>query len=108
MRSICLFFIVILVFYCLPIYGRNIKSSGGTYRYVHKNSGRTHYVGATNNFNRRHKEHVRSGHYYTGSNYNFKKNYMTTSNKKHLANIEKNQIKKHNPIANKYKGGGGL
>ena len=98
----------ILVFFCLSIDARKSKASGGTYRYVNNNSGRTHYVGATNNFNRRHKEHVRQGDYYTGNRYKLKKNYMSTSNKQHMAETERRHIKKYNPIANRNRGGGGL
>ena len=108
MKVLYIFVVVLLVFFCVSIDARNTKLSGGTYRYVNKKSGKTHYVGATNNFNRRHKEHVRSGHYYTGSNYKLKKNFMSTTNKQRLANTEKRQIKKHSPYANKNIGGGGL
>lgn len=62
----------VLVFFCLSIDARKSKASGGTYRYVNS-KGRTHYVGATNNFNRRHKEHVRHGDYYAGKSYKLKK-----------------------------------
>ncbi len=36
-------------------YGKSFRG-GGIYHYVNTNSGRTHYVGMTNNFNRRNNE----------------------------------------------------
>ena len=79
----------------------------GTYRYVNKNTGRTHYVGATNNFNRRHFEHVKNNKYYTKNNYVMIKNYMPYSSSDEIYHVEKQQIKKYKPVANKHKGGNG-
>lgn len=83
------------------------KKTGGTYRYVNRRSKRTHYVGATNDFSRRHSEHINNNDYYTGNDYKIIKNYMK-NNVKNMANTERNLIKKHNPVANRNKGGGGL
>ena len=98
-----LYFIVCFLFlFACPVVAR--RSGGGTYRYVNKRSGKTHYVGATNNFQRRHNEHVRSDHYYTKPEYKFVKNHMTGN----YAKTEREQIKKYKPLANKNRGGGGL
>lgn len=97
-------FLIFLYSCCLI----DAKKNGGVYRYIHKNSGKTHYVGATNNFKRRHSEHVRDNRYFTNDNYNVKKYYMETSNKNNLANKERQYINKYKPVANKKKGGGGL
>ena len=96
---LCLFFVNIVI--------EARRSYGGTYSYVNKNTHRTHYVGATNNFDRRHNEHKNAGHYYTGSNYQFKKNHMPHSTSEERYQEERNQIRRENPVANKYAGGNG-
>lgn len=99
---------LILVTILVNVYSRHTRASRGTYRYVNKHSGRTHYVGATNNFHRRHREHQRAGHYYANSNtYKLVKNYMPHSSHEKIYQREVKQIKQYNPLANKVRGGNG-
>lgn len=65
---------------------------GGVYFYRCRN--RVHYVGRTNNFERRHKEHVRDGRYFA----NCRMDKFVTSDRNR---IEKYYIKKYQPPANK-------
>jgi len=83
------------------------RSYGGTYRYVNKYSGRVHYVGTTNNFRRRHSEHVRDNHYYAGKNYKLIKNPMHKASSEQRYKAEIHEIKKYKPVANIHRGGNG-
>jgi len=80
---------------------------GGVYSYVNKNTHKTHYVGMTNDFNRRHNEHKSAKHYYASPNYELKKTYMTGATRNEMYQEEKQQIKDKNPVANKHPGGNG-
>lgn len=83
------------------------QHSGGVYSYVNKNSHKVHYVGMTNDFNRRHNEHKLANHYYASPNYELKKTYMTGASRNDMYEEEKRQIKNKHPIANKHPGGNG-
>lgn len=80
------------------------RSRGGTYRYTSKSSGRTAYVGATNNFNRRRSEHSNK---YPSSSYTYKENYMPKATSEQRYSQEKRDIKNYGPTDNKYAGGNG-
>ncbi len=82
------------------------KSRGGVYRYVNKHTHRTHYVGATNDFSRRHNEHKSDKRYFTGDNYEMKRKHMS-GNPERKFSEEIRQIHKYNPVANKHSGGNG-
>ena len=97
---------IILIHSC--VIARYTRGSSGTYRYVNRQSGKTHYVGATNNFRRRNREHQRAGHYYANpSKYKLVKNNMGRSSQEKRYQKEKEDIKYYQPIANKYRGGNG-
>ena len=98
--------IFLLIFY-IQLFTIECKKGAGTYRYVNKNTGRTHYVGATNNFRRRHSEHKKKNKYYTKFNYVMIKNHMPKSSSEEIYSEEVNQIKKYNPVLNKHRGGNG-
>jgi len=79
---------------------------GGVYAYVNRYTGEAHYIGATNNFDRRHNEHKYDKKYFAGKNYEMKKTYMADNAERRYSE-EKKQINKYKPIANKYAGGNG-
>lgn len=101
------FLFVLFCIFVLTLARRHTYKNGGTYRYVNKQTKETHYVGATNNFERRHSEHKKAD-YYASSNYKYVTNNMPKANKHEVAREEKRQIHKYKPNANKNKGGGGL
>jgi uncharacterized protein YxeA len=75
-----------------------VFSKGGVYFYRNRKTNRVHYVGKTNNFARRNKEHKRDRRYFSGAKYRMDKFY--TDNRD---NIEKYYINRYNPPANKIK-----
>lgn len=81
---------------------------GGTYYYAHRKNGRIHYAGATNNFERRHKEHRKAHHYYADTRY-YKRvtQPMPHSSPQQRFNKEKILIRQMKPVANKHPGGNG-
>lgn len=81
---------------------------GGTYHYAHRKTGRIHYVGTTNNFERRHKEHRRAHHYYANTRqYKLTTHPMPDSSPYQRFNKEKVLIRQMKPVANKHPGGNG-
>ena len=79
----------------------------GVYSYVDKKTGKTHYVGMTNDFDRRDKEHKSAKHYYASSKYELQKINMPGVSRNKMYEEEKRQIKNKKPVANKYAGGNG-
>lgn len=77
---------------------------GGTYRYNKKSTGRTAYVGATNDFNRRRSEH---SHKYPSTSYTYTENNMPRASSEQRFSQEKRDIKRYKPTDNKYAGGNG-
>lgn len=102
------FLIILFCMFILTLARRQTYKNGGTYRYVNKNTGKTHYVGATNDFNRRHAEHKRADYYASSSNYKYVTNNMPNANKQQVAHEERRQINQYKPSANRNRGGGGL
>lgn len=85
---------------------KRYSNSGGIYHYSDRNTGRVQYVGATNNFARRHSEHVRGGDSYANNYYQTFP--MKGATKGQVAEAERSHIKYFQPSSNKNKGGGGL
>jgi len=79
----------------------------GVYTYVNKKTDIAHYVGMTNNFDRRDKEHKAADAYYTSSKYRLEKTNMPGATREQMYQEEKRQIKDKKPIANIYAGGNG-
>ena len=98
-----------MVMFFICVHARGLRAGNrGVYHYVHRHSGRIHYVGATNNFNRRHKEHQTARHYYTDSTkYKLKRFSMPHSTHQEIFKKEKEMIRHTNPVANKHPGGNG-
>lgn len=97
---------LLVLFYSFLVCAKR-KSSGGVYVYSNKQTGRAEYVGTTNNFDRRHKEHVRENHYYTNNKYDYTTYEMNKSTIEQRYQAERDLIKELNPKANKSKGGNG-
>lgn len=81
------------------------RASGGVYVYTNKKTGAAEYAGKTNNFDRRHREHVRAGHYYADHVYNTIP--MPWATTEQMYQMERDLIGILNPRANKVKGGNG-
>lgn len=100
MNKVYVIFIFILLF-------KLFECKQGVYSYSNKKTGKSHYVGMTNNFDRRDREHKAYHDYYTSSNYKFEKMNMPGASRKQMYQEEKRQIKNKHPVANKYSGGNG-
>jgi uncharacterized protein YxeA len=83
-------FLIIILIVCADAY------RGGVYLYRKRSTGSVAYVGMTNNFKRRHGEHIRNNRYFTGNNYRMDKFYVDKGKEK----IEKYYIQKYAPEAN--------
>ena len=89
------------------------ESVEGVYRYVNKNTERVEYVGQSNNLRRRYQEHPRGAKPPLDPNtHHFDWKEQTGFISKALSTLERRikeqkKIRKHNPILNKNKGGGG-
>jgi len=79
----------------------------GVYTYVDKKTKEAQYVGMTNDFDRRDKEHKAANDYYASSNYILQKTNMPGASREEMYREEKRQIKDKHPVANKYSGGNG-
>lgn len=95
------------IIYIIFILFKLVECEQGVYLYIDKKTGKTHYVGMTNDFDRRDKEHKTAKHYYSSSKYEFKKINMPGVSRNKMYDEEKRQIKNKNPIANKSSGGNG-
>jgi len=80
------------------------NANAGVYTYTHKNTGQYAYVGTTNNFERRHREHQYADHYYASSDYNYNTYSMPGATPAERYAAEK--VVTH-PEANKHPGGNG-
>lgn len=102
MNAKILIILLIVMYMMLDVDARRGRISGsGVY------TERAHYVGMTNNFSRRHREHVNAEHYYTGPNYKLEKTYMPNSSREAMYRAEKRAISEEELVANKHPGGNG-
>lgn len=100
--------VVLLLVVCVDGRRGGGRYGRGTYHYVHRKSGRVHYVGTTNNFERRHKEHRKAHHYYADTRYyKLTTHPMPDSSPHQRFNKEKVLIRQMKPVANKHPGGNG-
>lgn len=79
----------------LSVYSKYTR--GGVYFYRNRRSNKVAYVGRTNNFERRHKEHVRNGREFSDQRYYRMDRYYTNE---HVPKKEAYYIKKYKPEYN--------
>lgn len=82
-----------LLLICLII---SCQANGGIYFYRNKYTNKVAYVGKTNNFVRRHKEHTRNNRFFANEKYRMDK-YNTDTN---IDYKESYYIKKYRPSGN--------
>lgn len=73
-----------------------VVDSQGVYFYRNIRTGRVHYVGKTNNFERRNLEHIRARRYFADAN-SFRMDVFYT---KYKDTVEKYYIERYDPVAN--------